>query len=201
MRGTALTETVPDMQVGDEGETLVAMNVRTEIDYKSEVVGLMPESCHFTVVETGANHRALVSSGNMTGWISTKTDLDQPLTKKVKEGTGALPVWEAAVQLSMRQYMDFKSEVLMSLPEGTQFELIEHGPQNRVKVFCDGVIGWITAQSDRDHPLIKELSPDVSARLAKNLDSYVARQVSQSQVTRVLTSGALGSQADRSMID
>merc|ERR1711862_882390 len=60
-------------------------------------------------------------------------------------------------------------------------------------------IGWITAKTDLDQHLIKELNKESVTRLSKNLDSYVARQVSRSQVTRVLTSGALGSSADRSM--
>jgi len=179
MRGTAITETLADMDVGDHGELLVQMNVRSEIELKSEVIGSLPECCHFTVVERGTTHRALVSSGDVTGWISTKTDLDQPLTKKVKSGTGSLPVYEAVVQLNLRECMDFKSPVLMSIPGGTQFDLIEEAEQNRVKVFVDGMIGWVTAKTDLDQPLIKELSKEsVLTRLSKNLESYFTRQFS-----------------------
>jgi len=197
IRGNKMTETLADLEVGDSGETLVAMNVRAEIEYKSDIIGTMPECCQFVVIETGANHRALVSSGNVTGWISTQTDRSQALTKKLKSGTGELPVYVTNVQLSMRQDMEFKSTVVMTLPEGSQFKLIEHGPQNRVKIFVvdeddEASIGWITSKTELDQPLIKSLdAPDTTKRM-KNLDTYVAKQLSKSEVKRVMSHGPGG---------
>lgn len=185
MRKNTLTETVANMEVGDQGITLVGMNLRAEIDFKSKVVASLKESTPFTIIETGESHRALISVGNATGWISTKTDLDQPLAKKVQSGGGFLPVYENAVALTLREKMDFKSDILYTLPEGSQFELIEEGPQHRVKILFDGLIGWITAKTDLDQPLIQSLSMHPSTRLAKNLDTYV--------VTKVLSSRSVGS--------
>lgn len=197
IRGNKMMETTADMEVGDSGETLVAMNVRAEIEYKSDIIGTMPEGCQFIVIETGANHRALVSSGNVTGWISTQTDLQQALTRKLKFGIGELPVYVSNIQLSMREDMEFKSAVLMTLPEGSQFKLIEEGPQNRVKIFVvdeddEASIGWITAKTELDQPLIKALdAPDTMKRM-KNLDTYVAKQLTKSEINRVISYGAPG---------
>merc|ERR1740123_2463770 len=110
------------------------MNLRAEIDFKSEIVNSIQEKILFTVVETNANHRALISAGDATGGISTKTDLDQPLCKKVQEGAGVLPVYQALVQLGMRGDMNFKGEVEMTVTKGDEFDVIEAGPQNRVKI-------------------------------------------------------------------
>jgi len=192
LRKNQLMETVHDMQVGDLGETLVAMNVRAEIEHKSDIIGSMPEGCQFTVFETGEHHRILISSGNVTGWISSSTELGQPLTKKVKAGTGALAAYECEVQLHMKENMEFTSKVLMSLPPGTQFEVIEEGPQNRVKVFVhdeDGEanIGWITAKTELDQPLIKALNAQENRRLGKNLDTYIAKQLSKAEIRHVVS--------------
>jgi len=192
LRKNQLMDTVHDMQVGDLGETLVAMNVRAEIEHKSDIIGSMPEGCQFTVFETGQHHRILVSSGNVTGWISSSTELGQPLTKKVKAGTGVLAAYECEVQLQMREDMEFTSNVLMTLPPGTQFELIEEGPQNRVKVFVhdeDGEanIGWITAKTELDRPLIKALNAEENRRLGKNLDTYIAKQLSKADIKHVVS--------------
>jgi hypothetical protein len=195
VRGNRMMESLADFEVGDAGETLVAMNVRAEIEYKSDVIGTMPECCEFFVIETGANHRALVSSGNVTGWISTQTDQTQALTKKLKSGTGELPIYVANVQLSMREDMEFRSAVLMTLPEGSQFKLIENGPQNRAKIFVvdeddEASIGWITAKTELDQPLIKALDDSGSMKRMKNLDTYVAKQLTKSEVKRVMSYGA-----------
>jgi len=198
-RGNKMTESLAQFGVGDSGETLVAMNVRSEIEYKSDVIGTMPEECEFIVIETGANNRILVSSGNVTGWVSSQTDLGQPLTKKTKDGTGDLPIYVSSVQLSMREDMEFKSAVLMILPEGSEFKVIEEGPQNRVKIFVvdedeEASIGWVTWKTELDQHLIKPIDgPDVTKRM-KNLDTYVAKQLSKSEVKRVMSYGP-GAQA------
>jgi len=196
-RGTQLTEGVPELNVSDQGETLVAMNVRSEVEYKSDIVGSMPECCPFKVIETADNNRVLVSSGNVTGWISTKTTLDQPLTRKLSSGSGELPLYEAKVQLQVKEDQEFKSAVLATIDEGVQFELIEEGAQNRVKIFCDGTIGWITSKTDLGQNLIAEVGGVETKKLQKNLDSYVARQMSQSQFTKVISSKSLGAGAER----
>lgn len=193
MRGNQMTETVSDLGVGDQGETLVAMNLRSEVELKSEVVGSLAEAVFFTVVETGAPHRALISCGNASGWISTKTDLDQPLVKRTKEGRGVLPVYEAVVLQVMREEMDFKSEEMATLPAGTPFDLIEEGPTHRVKILCDGMIGWVTARTDLDQPLIKSLQGgDGPAKMTKNLDTLIIKSVSQAQVGKVMSNKGRG---------
>lgn len=192
-----MTETVADLQVGDMGETVVAMNVRSEVDYRSEIVGSMQEGTKFVVVETGETHRALISAGNTTGWISTKTDLDQPLTIRVKVGLGELEVHENLVQMTVREAMEFQSATVLTMPEGTQFELIEMGTQNRCKILIDDMIGWITAKTDLDQPLIKKLNTGGPTKLSKNLDTYVVRAASRSQVTKVLSSKSLGRGVER----
>jgi len=194
IRGNKMTEIIQDFEVGDFGETLVAMNVRAETEYKSDVIGTMPEICKFTVIETGANHRALVSSGNVTGWISTQTDRSQPLAKKVKSGTGELPVYVTNMQLSMKEDMEFKSTEVMSLPAGSQFKLIEEAPQNRVKIFVvdeddEASIGWITSKTDLGQHLIKALDAPETMKRMKNLDTYVAKQLTKSEVKRVMSHG------------
>jgi len=198
-RGTGFTESVPDMGVGDQGETLVAMNVRSEAEYKSDIVGSMPEGCSFIVIETADNNRVLVSSGNVTGWISTKTNLDQPLTKKMASGTGELRLFEAKVQLQVKEDQEFKSTVVATIDEGVQFEMIEEGAQNRVKIFCEGTIGWITSKTDLGQNLIVEVGAEGAQRMSKNLDTYVARQMSQSQFTKVNSSKSMGGGAERNM--
>jgi len=197
-RGTKLTETVADMCVSDVGETMVAMNVRGEINYKSEIVGSLMEGSKFTVVEVGESHRALVSSGNTTGWISTQTDLDQPLTRKVHSGAGALTECELLIALNLHQDQEFTSEVLEKLDAGTMCELIEEAPQNRFKIMVDGEIGWVTGKTDLDQPLVKKLPNSGDApKMVKRLDTYVARVASRSQVTKVMSSKSLGSKSER----
>jgi len=199
MRGNAMTETVVALQIGDAGETVVAMNVRAEVDYKSEIVGSLQEGTRFVVVETGEGNRALVSAGNTTGWISTKTDLDQPLTVRTKAGEGYLDLYENLVQVTMREDMEFKSPTVLTLTEGQQFELIEEGSQNRCKIVIDGMIGWITAKTDLDQPLIKKINLGGPPKMAKKLDTYVVKMASQAQVTKVLSSKSLGRGTERKM--
>lgn len=194
-----MTETVAAMQVGDEGETVVAMNVRSEVDYKSEIVGSLQEGTKFVVVETAEANRALISAGNTTGWISTKTDLDQPLTVRVKAGEGYLDLYENLVQVTMREDMEFKSPTVLTLTEGQQFEMIEGASQNRCKIVIDGLIGWITAKTDLDQPLIKKINLGGPPKMAKKLDTYVVRMASQAQVTKVLSSKSLGRGVERKM--
>merc|ERR1719476_509029 len=86
--------------------------------------------------------------------------------------------------------MEFTSKVLAALPPGTQFDLIEEGPQNRVKIFVhdeDGEahIGWITAKTDLDQPLIKNVSGEETTRMSKNLDTYIAKQLSRAEIKHV----------------
>jgi SH3-like domain-containing protein len=196
MRGTKLTETMAEFEIGDIGETIVPMNVRAEMDFKSEVVGSMQGGVKFTVVVTGQSNRVLISSGDTTGWISSKTDLDQPLTHKVKSGTGALPWCETIVAVSMRDNSDLKSAVTHNLPAGSQFELIEEGDEHRIKILIDDMIGWITSQTNLDQPLIKHLQV-AGVKMPKNLDNYIARVASQANVTKVLSSKSLGTRAER----
>lgn len=194
-----MTETVAAMQIGDVGETVVAMNVRSEVDYKSEIVGSMQEGTKFVVVETADANRALISAGNTTGWISTKTERDQPLTVRLKAGEGYLDLYENLVQVTVREDMEFKSPTVLTLSEGQQFELIEEGSQNRCKIVVDGLIGWITGKSDLDHPLIKKINTGEPPKMTKKLDTYVVRMASQAQVTKVLSSKSLGRGIERKM--
>jgi len=192
MRKDRFVEQLEDFQVGDVADTLVAMNVRAEIEYKSDIIGSMPEGCQFIIFETGDPFRCLISSGNVTGWISSRTNMGQPLIKKVKPGTGVLPVYECEVQMNLREDMEFKSSVLAVLPAGTQFDLIEEGPQNRIKIFVhdedgDAHIGWITSKTDLGQPLIKSLSAEESTRMSKNLDTYIAKQLSKAEINRVVS--------------
>jgi len=199
MRGSLVTETVADMQVGDMGETIIAMNVRSEVDYKSEIVGSLHDGTKFVVVETAESHRALISAGNITGWISTKTDLDQPLTRRLQVGNGYLDIYDNLVGVTVRQDMEFKSPEVLHLIEGTEFEMIEEGSQHRCKILVDGLIGWITAKTDLDQPLIRKKHDVVPTKLSKNLDTYVVRVASQAQVTKVLSSKSMGRGVERSM--
>jgi len=199
MRGNHVTDTVADMQIGDVGEAVIAMNVRSEVDYKSEIVGSLREGTKFVVVETAESHRALISVGNTTGWISTKTDLDQPLTLRLEVGNGYLDIYDNLVGMTMREDMDFKSPEVLHLPEGTEFEMIEEGPQHRCKILVDGLMGWITAKTDLDQPLIRKKHDLGQTKLTKNLDTYVVRVASQSQVTKVLSSKSMGRGVERSM--
>merc|ERR1712129_527846 len=119
----------------------------------------------------------------------------QALTKKLKSGTGELPIYVSNVQLSMCEDMEFRSAVVMTLPEGSQFKLIEHGPQNRAKIFVvdeddEASIGWITSKTELDQPLIKALDDAGSMKRMKNLDTYVAKQLTKSEVQRVMSYGA-----------
>ena len=91
IRGNKMMDADVEFGVGDFGETLVAMNVRAEIEYKSDIIGTMPEECQFTVIETGGNNRILVSSGNVTGWISAQTDLGQSLSKSCSQALATFP--------------------------------------------------------------------------------------------------------------
>jgi len=200
IRGNKMTETIADLEVGDFGETLVAMNVRAEIEYKSDVIGTMPGTCRFVVIETGANHRALISCGNVTGWISTQTDQSQPLTRKRKSGTGELPVYVTTVQLTMKEDMEFQSTEVMTLPAGSQFKLIEEGAQNRFKIFVvdeddEASIGWVTSKTDLGQHMVKPLDAPETRKRMKNLDNYVAKQLTKSEVKRVMShGGGLGEQ-------
>lgn len=201
MRGSQMTETVADMEIGDKGETLVAMNLRSEIDFKSEIVGSLQEGVAFTVVETGANHRALVSNGDASGWISTKTDLDQSLAKRLEQGTGVLPCYETVVQLGVRESMDYKSTVMFQMPAGTQFDYIEMGPQHiRFKILVDGTIGWITAKTDLGQLLVKDMSGEAkNMSKGERLDTHVVKMASKSQMTKVLSSKSAGRGEERVM--
>jgi len=176
-RGSNFTETLPEFEAGEEGETLVTMNLREEEDIRSAVLHTIGEGTHFTVVEAGANHRALISAGNLTGWISTKTDLDQPLTKKsgMKRKMSST-IYEIVTPLNLREEEDFKSAVMGHLPAGTQFTIIE-GCASRAKISVDGMIGWITAKTEIGQPMIKKLGAS-EMKLTNPVDNYVMKVVS-----------------------
>merc|ERR1719277_2149140 len=192
MRGNQMTETFADLQIGDQGETLVPLNLRSEIDFKSEIIGSVQDQVLFTVVESGANHRALISSGNSTGWISTKTDLDQPLCKALAKGTGELPAYESLVQLNVHEDMEFKGSVVAVMEPRTLFYVIEQGSQNRYKILVDGEIGWLTGKTNLDQPLVKELGGGDAPKMTKKLDTYVVKMASNAQITKMKSTKSMG---------
>jgi len=71
-----------DVEVGDMCEAVMVLKVRTAQDFMSEIVGQLPVGSTFQVTEVGLNGRIKVSNDSVAGWISYKTDLDQPLIKK-----------------------------------------------------------------------------------------------------------------------
>lgn len=181
-RASKLTETGLHFEAGDEGETLVAMNLRGEEDVSSQVVGSLGERSRFTVIDVGANHRALISSADLTGWISTQTDLDQPLCGKLahRQRHNELGVYEAKVSLNVRALEDFKSEVIGTIPGGVSFQLVDEGAYNRCKVLADGLVGWITTQTEVGQPLISRLDKPTEVKLTSPLDNAVANAFAKS---------------------
>merc|ERR1740122_567307 len=95
--------------------------------------------------------------------------------------------------------MNFKGDVETMVPKNEQFDVIEAGPQNRVKILYDGTIGWVTARTDQDQLLIRELTAEKVTKMTKNLDSFLVKTWSQAQVTKVLSSRSLGQGQERSM--
>lgn len=175
-RMNMLTETVQDMEAGDEGHVIVAMNLREEEETHSEVIATIEVGTKFTVVEAAGNHRCLISVGNATGWISTKTDLDQPLV--VLDESKGVKLYENLVPLNLREEEDFKSTVIASLPRATQFQLIEEGTYNRAKIQVDGTIGWITSKTDLNQNLIKQVGAATSFKPGNLVDNYVLKSFS-----------------------
>lgn len=74
------------LAVGDQCETVILSTVRAQEDFSSDLVSKLPVGTPLEVLELGASSKRLkVRAGNVTGWISQKTDLDQPLIKKVTQ--------------------------------------------------------------------------------------------------------------------
>merc|ERR1740139_868093 len=152
------------MDAGDEGTVLVELNVREEEETHSAVVAQVGPGTPFTVIEAAGAHRCLISVGDLTGWISTKTDLDQPLVKK--DASKGVQLYENLVPLNLREGEDFKSGVIASLPRAA-------------KIQVDGTIGWVTSKTDLNQILIKKVGEASSFKPYNLVDHYVLKSFSQ----------------------
>eukprot|EP00408_Alexandrium_pacificum_P041361 CAMPEP_0171243196 /NCGR_PEP_ID=MMETSP0790-20130122/46157_1 /TAXON_ID=2925 /ORGANISM="Alexandrium catenella, Strain OF101" /LENGTH=275 /DNA_ID=CAMNT_0011710171 /DNA_START=29 /DNA_END=852 /DNA_ORIENTATION=- len=74
-----------ELAPGDQGHSLVAMNVREGEAFSSEIIGRLHEGTQFEVACVGANDRIKIVSGDVVGWISTKADGERPLVQKKQE--------------------------------------------------------------------------------------------------------------------
>jgi len=67
---------------GDVGETLISMMVREGQNFDSSAIGQIDAGTPFEVLEVvSTRNRVKVAAADLVGWISVKTDLDQPLVK------------------------------------------------------------------------------------------------------------------------
>lgn len=151
----SLPVTAADLNRGALGETLLAVNLQSTIDLGSDTTSTLPAGTRFTVMTAGSSQRVFISAGNVIGWITFSDNIGQPLVKVLQTGTGALPVYEALAELNMYQNSEFSSRAIKTLPVGTQFDLIEKGPKNRIKIMVDGKIGWTMGKTDLQQSLIK----------------------------------------------
>lgn len=65
---------------------------------------------------------------------------------------------ETLVQLKLREKLDRDSRVLWQLPPTTLFTVLEVGDSSRLKISAaNGVVGWISYQTQLDQPLVKRV--------------------------------------------
>lgn len=146
-------EASASLAVGDWCETIVPLSIREKEDYRSPPILKMEANATFTILGVGANHRVKVSNGTVTGWISSKTDLDQPLIVKVRSSAAGDNV-VTLVPVKVRKDEHYISPVVAEVPEGTQFQIVQVGANNRIKVSSSEVTGWINSKTDLNHPVI-----------------------------------------------
>lgn len=157
-------------QVGDQGETVISMKLKSGEDFNSDVVTELPAGAQFEVIEVGAQpvriRISTVGHKTLVGWISKATEQDQPLVKwtrkrRVSKDKGAGLArqasaendkstegsWsqgdtcETVVAMILRESEDFKSKAIGQIPPGAQFEVVEVSTARRVKVvFSDSVL-------------------------------------------------------------
>lgn len=196
---SSMTRLLPDLVVGEIAENVVSMYVHELEDNDSEIVTTMVEKTRFTVLDVGDRPtRIMISAGEITGWISTKTDQDQPLTVKIKDAPRAV-LGETVTKLQVRVEEDPKSEILVTIDIGTRFEVIEEGDQHRCKILVEGVVGWIPSKTDLDQPLIRYLSTEPGGKANKAVDTVLIRVASTvgAKMSKLLSSksGAGGGQS------
>jgi len=179
MRKNSMTDAGVEFGQGDVAENVCALHVRHDEDLNSEIVGTLPEKESFTIIEVGACNRVLISVGTITGWITTRTDLGQPLITKVREGNGlVLEQGEAVTDITVRAEAELKSEKVGVLPKGSVFGIIEECPGNLVKILVDDQVGWINSKTDLGQGLIVMLGRRAPAKFTKTLDTFVIRTAS-----------------------
>lgn len=184
MRKSSMTETGIEFRQGDVAENICAMHVRLDEDLNSDVVGTLPEKTSFTIIEVGACNRVLISVGTTTGWVSTRTDLNQTLVMKVKEGNGlVLEQGEAMTDITIRARAELGSGKVAVLPKGTVFGIVEECPGNLLKILVDNQVGWINSKTDLGQGLIVKLGHKAPTRLTKTLDTFVVRTASSAAST------------------
>lgn len=175
MPHSTMTKMLPGLDIGDTVENVIPMYVREAEEVDSAVVITLAEKTRMVVLEVGERPtRVMISAGDITGWITTATDLDQPLTVKISSTPEQL--CEAVVKMYVRAEEDYRSEVLATMDIGDQFELIESGiDKNRCKILFEGTIGWIYTKTDQDQMLIKHLNTNASAKGVKALDTQILK--------------------------
>jgi len=174
-----VTKMMADLAEGDVAETVVPIYVRETEELTSEITATLPEKSKITVLEVGdTNNRAMVSCGDVTGWITTKTELDQVLFRKLIANPDVI-LCQAVMKMQVREAQDMKSEVLATMDAGSEFELIERGDMNRAKILFEGTVGWITEKTDLDQPLFRIIPTAPKTKIAhKGVDAQMMRMVS-----------------------
>lgn len=158
--------------VGAQCETISPVIVRQHESLESDVITELPIGTCFKIVEQGAlPRRSKILAGNVVGWISVKTRLNEPLVIRVEPGfTSTVADFEVDGQhevlstVTLRAGETLDSEVITRLEPGTILKIKELGHNNkrRGKVEAQAnsqfVEGWISFSTKQGELLIGKVS-------------------------------------------
>jgi len=154
--------------LGDQCETVSLVTMRKDEALESECVLELPIGTTCSVVGLGEGRRMKIKAGEIEGWISSRTKMNEPLImKRRQEAQFAIDDFEVGGQhevksmVTIRTAENLDSEVKSELKPGTLVRIVELGTTNkrRAKVAAnDGVEGWISMATKQGELLIGKVT-------------------------------------------
>eukprot|EP00927_Polykrikos_kofoidii_P084751 TRINITY_DN9024_c0_g1_i1.p1 TRINITY_DN9024_c0_g1~~TRINITY_DN9024_c0_g1_i1.p1 ORF type:complete len:1293 (+),score=335.19 TRINITY_DN9024_c0_g1_i1:146-3880(+) len=185
-------------QIGDQCETLSLVTMRKEQALESEVLIGLPIGTTCEVKQVGEGRRIQVKAGDLEGWISSKTKMNEPLVAKCSVASRfAVEDFEVGGQHEVKSLVTVRgtealdSALKTELQPGVLVKILELGKINkrRAKISSDSVEGWISMATKQGELLIGKVS-DISDN--KNRGSGFFSSQSSSKIKQVLEASRSG---------
>mmetsp|Transcript_91797 Transcript_91797/g.259194 ORF Transcript_91797/g.259194 Transcript_91797/m.259194 type:complete len:1206 (+) Transcript_91797:117-3734(+) len=152
---------------GDQCETVSLVTVRREEALESECLTELPIGTTCEVLQVGEGRRVKVQAGDVSGWISSRTKMNEALIVKRKlDVQFAIEDFEVGGQHEVKSMVTVRvaealdSEVKTELRPGAIVKIIELGVSNkrRAKISTDDMEGWISMATKQGELLIGKVT-------------------------------------------